>query len=83
MPHCILWSASDWQFALDTAAVAAPFHAGEDLRPALATELRNREKLLGTTWDMRRDLRIRYVPAPVDPALPADVRSLDDYRGLD
>jgi hypothetical protein len=26
----------------------------------LATELRNREKVLGTTIDSRRDLRIRY-----------------------
>jgi hypothetical protein len=32
----------------------------------LATELRNREKVLGTTIDSRRDLRIRYT----DPRRP-------------
>src|SRR6185503_20067708 len=65
MPHCILWQESDWQFALDTAVVHAMF-----VRKGLgwaATELRNREKILGTTVDARRDLRIRYVDdAPGD-----------------
>lgn len=58
MPHCVLWSEADWQFALDTALVAAAFHAG-DVR--VANELRQREKVLGTTADARRDMRIRYV----------------------
>jgi hypothetical protein len=58
MPHCTLWSDADWQFALDTALIAAAFHEG-DVRTA--TELRQREKILGTTVDARRDLRIRYV----------------------
>ena len=31
----------------------------------LATELRNREKVLGTTIDSRRDLRICYMRTPV------------------
>ena len=31
----------------------------------LATELRNREKALGTTIDSRRDLRIRYTETRV------------------
>lgn len=80
MPHCVLWSEGDWQFALDTARVAAAFHAG-DVR--VAAELRQREKILGTTVDARRDLRIRYVPAgEVEPdvSTPAGVTSLDDYR---
>lgn len=59
MPHCVLWEESDWQFALDTAAVAAAFHEG-DLRQG--DSLMRREKQLGTTLDYRRDLRIRYVP---------------------
>ena len=58
MPHCRLWAEADWQFALDNAIVAAAFHGG-DLK--VATELRQREKIMGTTADARRDLRIRYV----------------------
>src|SRR5688572_30620136 len=59
MPHCCLWSDGDWQFALDTAFVASRFHVDGDLRAA--GELRARERLLGSTIDSRRDLRIRYV----------------------
>lgn len=58
MPHCILWSESDWQFALATAVVADEAFAGNT---GAAAELRMREKILGTTYDARRDLRIRYV----------------------
>jgi len=76
MPHCILWDESDWIFALDTAFVAAAFHGG-DIK--VATELRNREKVLGTTVDFRRDLRIRYVePKPTE--LPASVTAIEAYR---
>lgn len=79
MPHCRLWTESDWEFAFDTAALKGLFH----MQPihTLATEIRNREKVLGTTADYRRDLRIRYV----DPAAPkpvAEVTQLDDYRDL-
>lgn len=60
MPHCVLWSESDWEFALDTLAIHRRFsRTGEG-----AAELRIREKLLGTTMDARRDLRIRYIPLP-------------------
>lgn len=79
MPHCALWTAADWQFAIDTAIVADRFYVGE---AGTAGELRQREKLLGTTIDARRDLRIRYVE-PVDQAdaaTNADVTSLPDYR---
>jgi hypothetical protein len=79
MPHCKLWTPSDWSFALDTALVAAQFHAG-DLKQA--TELRNRERVLGTTVDFRRDLRIRYVPAAPEGPVDADVTRLADYRDL-
>jgi hypothetical protein len=79
MPHCRLWTDSDWRFALGTALVADAFHYGHT--PS-ATELARREKVLGTTVDARRDLRIRYVdPEPVDDG-PGDVTVLDDYRGL-
>ena len=65
MPHCVLWSESDWQFALDTALLHAEFDRGE---VKLAAELRMREKVMGTTVDFRRDLRIRYVSAGAEPA---------------
>lgn len=77
MPHCRLWTDSDWAFALATALVAdAAFCGGI----GAATELRNREKVLGTTVDFRRALRIRYVDPP--PVRLAEVASIDDYREL-
>ncbi|MEV2236688.1 hypothetical protein [Micromonospora sp. NPDC049891] len=66
---------------MDTAEVHARFVEGGS-----ATELRIREKLLGTTLDARRDLRIRYVdPKPAASpagAAGAGVTKLDDYRSL-
>lgn len=77
MPHCVLWDESDWEFAVDTALVAAAFHSG-DVR--VANELRQREKHLGVTADSRRDLRIRYVDSVEDTADPAIVTAMDAYR---
>lgn len=79
MPHCVLWSRADWQFALDTAIVAAAFHSG-DVR--IAAELRQREKVLGTTHDARRDLRIRYVEPEPDEAEDAAVMVMEAYRKM-
>lgn len=86
MPHCVLWSESDWQFALETALVADAMFYGA---PTRATELRQREKVLGTTVDSRRDLRIRYVdPQPAEDEEDAEadggatVARMDDYRDL-
>src|SRR5688572_21449163 len=58
MPHCILWAPTDWRFAMDTALIHNAFSLGDLAR---AQELRVREKQMGTTYDARRDLRIRYV----------------------
>lgn len=83
MPHCRLWGEAEWEFAIDSLEIAARFYAGD--RPA-ATELRNREKQLGTTADYRRDLRIRYVdPDAQDEERdePAGVTQLSDYRDPD
>ena len=85
MPHCTLWSETDWQYALMTALVADAAFRG-DLKAV--AELRQRERVLGTTDDARRDLRIRYVdPEPAEqrgrrPAAqePATVVALDDRR---
>ena len=76
MPHCRLWGPGDWQFALDTALLAAAFHGG-DIKQAV--ELRQREKVMGTTFDARRDLRIRYVePLPKEERL--GVTAIEEYR---
>ena len=80
MPHCRLWSMTDWDFAIDALEVAERFYAGDR---AAATELRNREKLLGTTLDFRRDLRIRYVDPDAQDEVERDptvVTDLDAYR---
>lgn len=79
MPHCVLWSESDWQFAMDTALLHQAF-VGGDVR--LAGEIRMREKVMGTTMDARRDLRIRYVPpAEAGPAAgSAEVTDMVAYR---
>ena len=78
MPHCSLWTESDWRYAISTALVADAFHYGHG--PS-ATELARREKVLGTTVDARRDLRIRYVDP--DAVVPdGDVVVMDDYRAL-
>jgi hypothetical protein len=77
MPHCVLWSETDWAFALDVAETHARFIEGTS-----GAELRIREKILGTTMDARRDLRIRYVKPREEPATVAGVTNLDDYRDL-
>ena len=79
MPHCVLWEPSDWMFALATATVADAAFCGV---ASAMTELRNREKVLGTTVEFRRDLRIRYIESEPDVVLSAEVTKLDDYRDL-
>lgn len=79
MPHCVLWQDSDWEFAVETAELRARFDEGDS---RLATELRNREKKLGLTWDSRRDMRIRYVDPVPDNEDDGEVVRLDDYRNL-
>ena len=76
MAHCCLWDEADWQFALDTAVVAAAFHRG-DLKAA--RELRQREKIMGTTMDARRDLRIRYVDPKPEGERPGLI-ALAEYK---
>jgi len=78
MPHCVLWTESDWMFALSTATVADAAFCGI---ASAATELRNREKVMGTTVEYRRDLRIKYVDVPVKEK-PAEVANIADYRDL-
>lgn len=78
MPHAKLWGPAEWDFAFDSIELAALVHDGE---PRHATELRNREKVLGTTLDYLRDLRIRYVDASSESDA-AEVTNIADYRDL-
>ncbi|ORV20957.1 hypothetical protein AWB98_01265 [Mycolicibacterium conceptionense] len=80
MPHCILWTESDWEFAFDTLELVARFHSGGG-SISLIAEIRTREKLMGTTLDSRRDLRIRYIE-PQKTAPLAVVKNVDDFRDL-
>lgn len=78
MPHCITWTETDWQFALETALMKQQFwldyQAGE-MKTTAATEIRRREDQIGTTSEARRKLRIRYVDvAPDEVDLPEDDR---------
>ncbi len=64
MPHCAIWTDTDWRFALEVAYLKQQMwldaEAGE-LKSTLATEIRRREDQIGTTAEARRKLRIRYV----------------------
>lgn len=79
MPHAKLWTDSDWMFAVETALVVDAAFCGV---ASAQTESRNRQKVLGTTSDFRRDLRIKYVPAGVEREELAEVRSIDSVRDL-
>ncbi|MUM06217.1 hypothetical protein B5P44_15680 [Mycobacterium sp. CBMA 213] len=82
MPHCILWTDSDWEYAFDTLELVARFHSGGRTGgTGTAQEIRQREAQMGTTVDSRRALRIRYVD-PKKPAPLAVVKNADDYRDL-
>lgn len=79
MPHCVLWTESDWQFAHDTGFLVAVFHGGQ---MNVAPEIRQREKLMGTTMDARREIRVRYVHAVAEETDETSVSALADYRDL-
>lgn len=67
MPHCVRWSATDWQYAVETALLKHYFWtdaADGDVKTTAATEIRRREDNMGTTAEALRKLRIRYVEAP-------------------
>lgn len=78
MPHTVLWTDSDWDFALEALELVVLWH--ESAQVKYATELRYHEKSMGTTADYRRDLRIRYVDPK--PHKLASVVKADDFRSL-
>lgn len=75
MPHCALWTPSQWMFAVDTAWLHQAFENGAT---NLAGEIRIREKTLGTTMDALRDLRIRYVDR-TEPVVAIDDSRMADF----
>ena len=80
MPHTRLRGEADWQYAFDTAELAASAF-DKDAKVGVLAELRFGEKQLDTTWSARQDMRIRYI-APDDFAPVATVTSLEPYRNL-
>lgn len=80
MPHCVLWSPTDWIFGIETAFMKQDWwqeYSSGVVRSTKSTEIRRREDQMGTTVEARRKLRIRYVPAVVSatgtPAAEATV----------
>lgn len=64
MPHCVLWSPTDWLFALETAYMKQQYwndYVNGELHSTLATEIRRREDQMGCTREALRKLRIRYI----------------------
>ncbi len=69
MPHCALWSPTDWQYAVETALMKHHFwtaFADGELTITAASEIRKREDQIGTTAESLRKLRIRYVDVDLD-----------------
>ena len=78
----VLWTRTDWAFAVESLHVAARTVENQS-DPKWFSELRQRERIMGTTLDARRDLRIRYVPAVAAvEETRSEVVELDDYRSL-
>ena len=81
MPHCVLWRAVDWTFAVETAFMKQAYwellDTGEQTTTA-AADLHRREDQMGTTLEALRKLRIRYLAtaegdAAGEPELPVEV----------
>jgi hypothetical protein len=78
-----LWRPSDWSFALDTLERVP--RAAEDSTPvSVWTEIRARERVMGTTTDARLAQRLRYVAPATDAAgSAASVTPIEAYRDRD
>lgn len=73
MPHCVLWTPTDWRFALETCYMKQQLwldYGEGDMKSTAWTEVRRREDQMGYTVEARRKLRIRYVD-PNNPAVGA------------
>lgn len=78
MPHCCLWSAMDWELAVQTVSLYERTREPGNVGLGAHRELRARDKSLGMSLDARRCLRIEYVDEPAD--LPAGVTDLATRR---
>lgn len=78
MPHCILWEAAEWRFAIDTARVHAMAFKPKG-RTSLIPEVRARERKMGVTGDDLRDLRIRYVE-PAEARIETELGDMADFE---
>jgi hypothetical protein len=77
MPHCFLWTETDWQFALTTATLHAQVWSPYKVPAGVPGELRQRERQMGCTDEARRGLRIRYVdPEPSGEATVTPLHSV-------
>lgn len=64
MPHCVLWSASDWLFAIESAYLLQDYwgeYFGGTVHASKAAEIRRRQDQMGTTIEARRKLGIEYI----------------------
>ncbi len=93
MPHCSLWTETDWIFAQETGMMKHEYLADDRRKTTEATEIRRREDMMGVTLEARRKLRIRYVsrdeksqqrqvvaPAGAGPAGGTNVVPIGDRR---
>jgi hypothetical protein len=82
MPHTIVWTEDDWDFAAETSFLHAQFCTGDMIRTM--AELRRRVTRMGATWEGRRDMRIRYIDADGESRLEQrdepGVIAMDEYR---
>lgn len=76
MPHAKVWTPTDWEWAFMTAEAHARITEG---RSGAFTELRQRERRMGTTAEARKDLRIRYV-APSEASKREDAGEVEPVK---
>jgi hypothetical protein len=81
MPHTALWGPTDWAYCIEALELAVRC-AAEDSPVSAWVELRAREKAMGTTWDSRQGMRLKYVAPREDSGEAGSIASLDEYRNL-
>lgn len=75
MPHCRLWEASDWLFAIDAALLKQCYYNeyfGGVVHANMVTEIRRREDQMGTTMEARRKNGMRYIDPRTEAEAPAE-----------
>ncbi len=85
MPHCVLWTATDWLFALELAYLKQDMWGeffGGTVHANKMAEIRRREDQMGTTVEARRKLLIRYVDPEIDE-MDAPIAGMDGEPAAD